>query len=347
MTESKPLKGDNGRNGAVDFLKAFAIVGVLFIHACSAGFWKPDSFSDISQLPSLDWMACLVLGTLSRASVSIFLMCTGVLMLDPERNADLKKIWTRHIPRLLAALWFWRFLYHVRNAVAKDGVSTGSHLYYINIALLVYALLPALRAITARADRNTLRYLLILWAIFGLIYPKFQKEWPLNTLSGIPAQYGLNLAYTCVGYTLLGWYVQQSAKTPWKWAVIGAAGYIYTFLATLFPSMQAKCLISSAFNVSHPGVALASAGVCGWVFARSRRSPARSVPAWITELSKASFCIYLCHLLFLTWFQALGLSALTGPCILYIPLTVGAVLAASLAVYFVLKRIPVANRWLM
>lgn len=350
--------GAAGRNAPADALKAFAIIGVLFIHASAAGFYKPDSFSDASLLPSLDWTVCLVLSTLSRASVPIFLMCTGVLMLNPERNISLKRLWTHNIPRLLCALLVWAFLYQVRAMAVKGALTAGwlyqavravvlfyheGYLYYLHIALLIYALLPALRAITAHTDRRTLQYLLSIWVAVGLVYPTWKGEWPLNLLKGVPAQYGLNLAYSSIGYTLLGWYLSRYAKTPWKWAAAGTVGYLSIFLTVLTESMEKRRLIATAFEGTFPGVALAAAGVCGWTFAWLR---SRSVPRWVTGLSRASFCVYLSHMMFLNWFRDAGLSALSGPCILSVPVTVAAVLACSLALYLVLRRVPVAGRLL-
>lgn len=347
------------RNAAVDFLKAFAIIGVLFIHASAGGFYKPGSFTDASLLPSLDWMVCLLLGTLSRASVPIFLMCTGALMLDPDRDVSVKRLWTHNIPRLLCALLVWAFLYQVR-AMAVGGALTAGwlrqavktvalflhegFLYYLHIALLVYALLPALRAVAAHSDRRTLQYLLAIWVAAGLIYPTWKGEWPLNLLRGIPTQYGLNLTYSCLGYVLLGWYLRRYASTPWKWAAAGAAGYLSIFLTALSSSMEARRLISAAFEGTFPGVALAAAGVCGWAFSRFRLRP---VPRWVTGLAKASFCVYLSHMMFLYWLAGAGLSAASGPCIISVPLTAAATLACSLAVYLMLSRVPVINRWLV
>lgn len=350
--------GAAGRNAPVDALKAFAIIGVLFIHACAAGFWKPDSFTDASLLPSLDWTVCLVMGTLSRASVPIFLMCTGALMLDPARTVTVKRLWTHSIPRLLFALLVWAFLYQVRTMAVRGELIDGwlypavravalfhheGYLYYLHTTLLIYALLPALRAIAAHTDRHTLQYLLAIWVAAGLLYPTWKGEWPLNLLKGVPAQYGLNFAYASMGYVLLGWYLSQYARTPWKWAAAGAAGYLSVFLTVLSSSVEKRRLISSAFEGSFPGVALAAAGVCGWAFAKLRT---RSVPRWVTGLSRASFCVYLSHLMFLYWFRDAGLSALSGPCILSVPATAAAVLACSLVVYLVLRRVPVLGRLL-
>ena len=95
---------------------------------------------------------------------------------------------------------------------------------------------------------------------------------------------------------------------------------------------------------NHLGVALMAAGLGGWVFARMGDRPA---PRFCTTLSQASFCIFLVHVFFLYGLRSLGLSALTCHPIVSIPLTAGAILVCSFAVWLVLRRIPVLRRWII
>lgn len=341
------------RLGGADFLKAFAILGVVLIHVSARGFQNPTG--------GFDWFSALFWGSVSRASVPIFLMVTGALMLDPARQLNLKKLWTRNIPRLLAALLVWAFVYQVYRLIFVSHWFTPAgvvqavkdvllfhheeHLYYLHIALLVYALLPAVRLVTAHGDRRTLEYLLLIWAVLGILYPTFKGIWPLTLLYGIPTQYALNLAYMSVGYALLGWYLRTYARSPGKWAAVAAAGFALTFGGTAAVSLAQGSLEAGFLSGNSPGVALLGAGVCGWAFAVFRERPA---PKAAQLLAKASFCIYLCHVLFLWRLNDLvGLNANTGPCLLFIPLTTAAVLGCSLVVWAVLSRVPVIRDWLI
>ena len=71
------------RDGSIDFLKALAIFGVLTIHTCTLGYQTP--------VGSSSWGAAVFWGAVTRASVPIFLMCSGALLLDPARALPLKK----------------------------------------------------------------------------------------------------------------------------------------------------------------------------------------------------------------------------------------------------------------
>ena len=89
----------------MDFLRALAITGVILIHVSTGGFSRPPG--------SFDWLSALFWASVSRASVPIFLMLTGALMLDPRRELTIRQLWLRKIPRLLAALLAWALIYRL------------------------------------------------------------------------------------------------------------------------------------------------------------------------------------------------------------------------------------------
>ena len=69
----------NNRDLAVDLIKTFAIVGVLLIHTAASAY-------STNALGSPSWYFALFWGSVSRASVPLFLMCSGVLFLSPQRE---------------------------------------------------------------------------------------------------------------------------------------------------------------------------------------------------------------------------------------------------------------------
>ena len=70
------------RDVAVDFIKAFAILVVVLIHVSTGAYANP--------VGSFPWYSAVLWGSVSRASVPLFLMCTGVLFLGPERELSEK-----------------------------------------------------------------------------------------------------------------------------------------------------------------------------------------------------------------------------------------------------------------
>ena len=64
------------------------------------------------------------------------------------------------------------------------------------------------------------------------------------------------------------------------------------------------------------------------------------------ELSKASFCIYLVHVFFLTVFGWLGIR-LFFPDLISVPLLVVLNVVLSYLVYVVLHKIPILRDWII
>ncbi len=345
-----------GRDRAVDLVKAAAIVGVLTIHVSAAGFGAP--------IGSFDWLSSLFWGSVSRAAVPLFFMCSGALMLDPRRQLTFRKLWTRSIPRLLAALLFWAFCYQVFD-LARTGTLNGaslvqavkavllfrhtSHLYYLHIALLVYAFLPVTRVLTAHADRRQLWYFLALWSLLGILYPTVKTFWPFTLLRGIPVQWMMNMTYAAIGYGVLGHVLSRElcadGRPPKRlpWALLAAAGFAVIFCGTWAGSAVTGKLYTQFMEGMTVGPCLLAAGVYG-LCAASRLPKRLERPMEL--LSGASFCVFLVHVFFLRIFQHLGWTG-RSPSLVTIPLLVLLLLLCSCAVYAVLDRIPWVRRWLI
>ena len=92
------------RSVPVDAAKTAAIFGTLLIHASAAGGFAgaPGSFG---------WTSALFWNCLLRSAVPVFFLCSGALLLPPEKEVTLQLVWTKYIPRILAALFFWAAAY--------------------------------------------------------------------------------------------------------------------------------------------------------------------------------------------------------------------------------------------
>ena len=148
-------------------LKTLAIFGVIVIHTSAYAYVHPPG--------SFDWLSALSWGVLTRASVPVFFMCSGALLLNPEKKLTIKSIYTKYLPRLLAAMFIWALLYKVFHGLVSDSFSADDlllwlkelllfnheqHLYYLHIALLLYAMLPVLRVFVKNAGKAELQYAL-------------------------------------------------------------------------------------------------------------------------------------------------------------------------------------------
>ncbi len=336
------------RKRDVDLVKTIAVVCVVCIHACGNGYYRP--------VGSFDWVCTVFWGSISRAGVPLFLMCSGALMLDPAKPLPMKKLYGRSILRLLLALFFWAAVYGaIRLAMAEDLNPAAlwelgkklllfrheSHLYYLHIMLLVYALLPVVRILTAQASRRQLQYVLALWFLLGIVHPTVIRYWPFRLVDAIPMQWGLNMTWASVGYCILGWYLYRYANLRKRVSLLLLMlGFCATFFGTWALSAQARTFVRDLLGGMQVSVCLMAVGIYGLCLGTH---PGR----WTEFFSGASFCIYLSHMLFLLLFRRMGFSELSMPCAVSVPLLTAAVLACSTFLYLLLRRVPFAKRWLV
>ncbi len=92
-------KNETTRDVGIDLLKTIAILGVIMIHMCSGGY--------SNTIPSFDWLSSVFWGSITRASVPIFFMCSGALLLTPYKEVSLKKLYTRNLLHIVVAMFVW------------------------------------------------------------------------------------------------------------------------------------------------------------------------------------------------------------------------------------------------
>ena len=340
------------RSVPVDAAKTAAIFGTLLIHASAAGGFAgaPGSFG---------WTSALFWNCLLRSAVPVFFLCSGALLLPPEKEVTVRRVWTKYIPRILAALLFWAAAYEgvellrgwraagvlERTALRQAALNLvlfhhKNHLYYLHIILLVYAVLPLTRRLVAAADRRLLNYALGIWFVLGCLAPTLKFFPPLSLVGGIPAQYPINLTWCAVGYGVLGDVLTQEAPRhrPRTFVWLYLAGTALTFGLTLAASVKTGALYQVFLQGSAPGVCLQAAGLYGFCAARWQDRD-----RW----SKASFCIYLTHLFFLDFLAGRGLSAGTLPPVWGVPVLAAAAFGGGFLVWLVLRRVPVVKTYLI
>lgn len=346
MAESK-------RDSGLDLVRALAICMVLLIHASG------PAFSALAPGES-GWWAALLWSGPARMAVPLFFLCSGALMLGREVNP--KRLLTHNLPRILVAMFFWAFVHHGAHLWAAGDLTPAGiwdavkqtllfqhefHFYYLHILLVVYAFLPALRVFVRSATRKEEEYLLGVWLAVGILCPVLPVFWPFSLVPPIQSWWTLGLAFTCVGYALLGHYLRKfgpSIPVRRYWAALGL-GIVITVGGTAFFSLKNGALYELFLGGNSPGPFLMAWGLFGLAVSK------KAYPKWVVRLTapiaKASFCIYLTHILFQRLFARFGLDGVMIPCALTIPGMALLMLTASYLVWEVLHRVPICKDYLV
>ena len=189
----------------LSWLRVLACLGVVVLHS----FYGSIGSYGEGSVPML-------LGMTVRSAmmwaVPVFVMVSGALLLDPEREITIGKVFKKYIARMLLALLLFSVLFYlfdrfligstVSPPEALLRVYTGggwSHLWYLYLMIGLYLLLPVYRLISAQAGEKELRYLLAVYTVFLCVLPL------LNTLTSVKAAFYICTYTVYPLYFFLGW----------------------------------------------------------------------------------------------------------------------------------------------
>lgn len=343
----------SGRSGSIDLTKCMATCAVLMIH-CSANRYQ------LFTVGSLDWLTVLFWNGACKWAVPVFLMCSGALMNDPQRELPLNRLFSRYLLRLVASLSVWAALYECLRILILRGSAplsellwaagknwfTGNtyyHLYYFYFAIGLYLALPLTRLITRWASKQELRYLLLLWLFFGSVLPCLQYFLPFRLTGPSLLRFILSPVFASAGLGLLGWYLHQKpAGRLLPSLLLFLAGFAALFFFTWQHSDAEKNLNIILLDGFSPAAILM--GVAVFRIAQTL-AEGRSLPSFISFLSRGSFCVYLIHPFFQLVTRERFWEAL--PPLWGTPLQAVLLLVLSLSAYWVLRKIPLVSRWLI
>ena len=89
----------------LDFLRLVATLGVIFLHVSAKEYHM--------YFLTYDWYLSVIGDSMVRWSVPLFVMISGALFLNPDKNITYKDILKKYIPRLLIAYVGWSLIYTI------------------------------------------------------------------------------------------------------------------------------------------------------------------------------------------------------------------------------------------
>lgn len=340
----------SSRLGWPDVLRCLAAVGVVTLHCAGATL--------TAEAPaSTRFFILNLLDGGMRWTVPIFIMLSGMFLLDPDKPMPTKK-WLGHVGRLVLTLLLWSCVYALWDArsahmglelvlEALISLVTGRlhyHLWFLPMLLGLYLLVPLFRALVKGASRRTLWYGVGLWGVVAVCLPTLYTAFPgtsVQTWAGMLSLYTLS-GYT--GYFFLGYLLKTCVIRPRAEKalyLLGAAGLLLTCGGTRLLSLSAGSFQDLFYGYLTPNVALTAAAL----FLLCRRLDLGKRPVW-GKLSALTLGLYLLHPLFIELAAHWGLPDPAWNVAWCIPLQILAVCAISVCLSWLLRRIPKVGKFI-
>lgn len=237
---------------------------------------------------------------LTTTGVPVFLMISGALLLNPDKEISVRKIFTHYLRRILLALLLFGTVFAVMELTVTEGRfspallwkgflntlsgKSWAHMWYLYELAGLYLATPFLRMIIRGSGRKLLEYGLILGGLFSSLIPFFEQLTDFDLGFTYPFS-GIYLLYYILGYYFLK-YGKVSPRLTSVTALL-TAGFLIADMAFL-----------KLFRVSYDSPLIVLLTVC--LFLTAANSGVHV--SWMSSHRNLCFGIYLIHPVFLNLF---------------------------------------------
>lgn len=291
------------RQTEFDVLRLLAILAVIAMHAGGNAYLS----SNFDPRQHSMFVAAIVW------CVPVFFLISGRFFLDPQRHVTIKKIWNKHIRRIIVVFVAWSSiyaLYYIKSG-AYDGLNIWGiftqwiegpyHFWYLYAIIGLYAFTPLPRKITE--NEKVMLYFLALYAVANIIGEYLVYLPKLSSIfCGIYDKLLLGNVAGYIGYYVLGYCVFHyrnaiGQRIELAIYIIGAICLVATILleGQISPELQEADFVKQYLK---PNVILFSTAI--YVFFVKRVSQInfseKAAKAW-GKLTELSFGVYILHAL--------------------------------------------------
>lgn len=343
-----------------DLMRVLACFCVIVIHIgicddnpTNGAFSIDSSFSSLYSI-------------VARWAVPCFLMVSGVMFLDKNKDIPIKKLYVKYIFRLAVSYVFWSCIYALYNSFYDAGdsfiekfkyfasycLSGELHTWYILVTIGIYMTLPIIKHLINTLDEKKLRYWILMMFIFFSIVP-FVSSLSIPMFPGYVAYINKYMElYFFAGYMfyfVIGYYLFShdiSAKIKKCIYSLSVVGFVYSVIVL--------CLFNPLFGFkigvlgySNPNIVFMSMGVfLFFTDVVSKHKFSNKFKRVITSLSGLTYGIYLIHVLILKVLHNMGVSlSFCAKSVSILIISLITFIFAAIIVY-IMKKVPLVGKYL-
>lgn len=326
------------RDVSLDIMRILACLAVITVHTAGTGLLPGRDY----PLLSFEWITCFVMNALSGWAVPLFVMITGSIFLDSQKDVVIVKLFKNNILKLLVILIVWSafYTYFCNGTFFPLGMASG-HLWYLSMIVALYLTIPVIRNLP-----NKIRdYFLIVWFAF-LIYDFSTKLYHINVLR----EFEHNFFTGYVGYLILGdWCrrMKDNKKLCFVIIMIALLLYVLAICISIYMSSSHGKITSPLINYFSPIIVLVSVAVYYVSNMLSNYLTGMDkLKTIIRNLSASTLGIYLIHIFLLTQGYTRVVRYIHNP-LLFIPLIVFLVFVSGFLITIVLRKIPILGKYIV
>lgn len=343
-----------------ELIRIAAILAVIAQHV-SAHVLK------VTEYGSLDWQITQVINIVISWGVPVFVMVSGIFLLDPQKNITLKKIYGGYIPRMIIALVVMIPIQKILVGMLRDGwslkslfkdaiwsvVNTNGNLvyWYLYMMIGVYIILPILRAVTKALSKAEVLYVILVLFISNSVLP-FCDTLTWEIMKVFKRFTNALFIKNLIPYALLlliGYYVahyglkKNQENLLMVMGVLGMFFTVYMCRKTTFYSGKLELIWASDFA---PGMVMFAIAVFIFCKRISGLKCIKKIENKILSLGTLSFGIYLVHNIVTNYLRYWGIDGRCFHVVVGIPLVTIVIYLITASIVYFLRKIKPMKYWM-
>ncbi|WP_323737227.1 acyltransferase [Methanosphaera sp. ISO3-F5] len=339
-----------------DYLRVIGIICVIGIHLSLSYVNFHHAFTNM-------WFQGILSSAITRAGVLLFIMVSGMLLLD--REEPLSKV-PQRLKRVLIPFYFWLFYYFMKDVlldhqlvnvnstntffielinVLSDPTKISIEFWYIYMIVAFYLMLPLLYQMIKHVSEKEIEYFLVIWFIVLLLNFFKHKIYILNYM---------NLFTGPLGYFILGYYLHKKDSKYTKSKKFGLTlfllGILILILSFYIPALIAGQTDTSYILVGNiePGSCLKMMGLFiifkNINFKKVFGKYSDKINSYILKFAGYTYGIYLIVNIPLDFIKDHGWFNLEISPFINIPLLITISIIISIIILYVMNKIPILKK---
>lgn len=341
----------------IDYLRVIGILCVIGVHLSLSYLAYHPAFSDL-------WFQGAIAESITRAGVVLFIMISGMLLLDREQ--PLNKV-PQRLKRVLIPFYFWLFYFFMKDVLVDhsllnvnsinsffielmnviiDPTKISIEFWYIYMIVAFYLMLPLLQKMIKNVSEKEIEYFLVLWFIVLLLNFFKHKIYILNYM---------NLFTGPLGYFILGYYLSKKDSKYTRSKKFGlflfVLGMIILFLSAYIPALLAGHTDNSFIVLGNlePGSCIKMAGLFilfrNIDFKNVFGKYSEKINSIVMQFAGLTYGIYLMVNVPLDIIKDYGYFDLGISPFINIPIIIAVAVAASSIILLIMNKIPILKKF--
>ncbi len=337
---------------SLDIARIFAILAVIMIH-CSTNFVVKYGIN------TEEFLWGNIFDSVSRIGVPLFLMISGALFLDENKEITLRTILFKYVKKIIiiTALWeiIYAFVYKVliplvnNNPISIKGIiltliDGHYHMWFLYMIIGIYIVTPFFKKIVCKENKGLVLFFILFSFSIQFLIPTINyiiaKCYKWKYLLEWVNKFRLDFFDGYIAYFLVGWYiVHVGIKTKWIKKAVYALGIISLVGMIIYVHFTGD------YNIAYVnmGVPVFIYSVSVFLFVNDIKINVKEKTAKVlVDISNLVFSVYLVHAFVLDGFMKFFVYA--GNPLLYILLEFLFVVFVSYIVSYVISKIPLVKK---